>query len=113
VAIWGKRVRAAFYRVWLPASFFWRPLRIGFAFYSHLSTVLDGRPLPLNPIENWFGKLERQVLTKASVKSVDELVTKLTGYIRYYNESLFKPVKWTFSGFDKDKELFNVSMSKT
>lgn len=66
----------------------------------------------LNPIENWFSKLERQVLTKASVKSVDELATKLTHYIRYYNDSLFKPVKWTFSGFNKDKELFNISMSK-
>jgi transposase len=67
----------------------------------------------LNPIENWFGKLERQVLTKASVKSVDELVKKLTHYIRYYNESLFKPVKWKFSGFNKDKELLNFSISKT
>ena len=67
----------------------------------------------LNPIENWFGKLERAVLTKASVKSVDELAAKLTHYIRYYNESLFKPVNWTFSGFKRDKELLNISISKT
>jgi transposase len=67
----------------------------------------------LNPIENWFSKLQRGVLSKASVESVEELSQKLRHYIRYYNESLFKPVKWTFSGFKKDKELNNIIMSKT
>lgn len=67
----------------------------------------------LNPIENWFGKLQRQVLTKASVKSVEELSDKLSHYIKYYNQSLFKPLKWKFSGFNKGKELLNFSIVKT
>ena len=67
----------------------------------------------LNPIENWFGKLQRQVLTKASVKSVEELTDKLNYYIQYYNKSLFKPLKWKFSGFSKGKELINIAIVKT
>ena len=67
----------------------------------------------LNPIENWFGKLQRQVLTKASVKSVEELEAKLYSYIEYYNQSLFKPLKWKFSGFKKEKKLCNICIVKT
>ena len=67
----------------------------------------------LNPIENWFAKIQRQVLTKASVESVSELETKIASYIQYYNDSLFKPLKWKFSGFHKNKELKNFTVSKT
>jgi transposase len=55
----------------------------------------------LNPIENWFGKLQRQALTNASFKSVDELIIKIGDYIEYYNACLFKPLKWKFEGFSK------------
>jgi transposase len=67
----------------------------------------------LNPIENWFGRLERAVLSKASVGSVSELVGKLRGYIAYYNKSLYKPVKWQFSGFSKKKKLASLTIVKT
>ena len=67
----------------------------------------------LNPIENWFAKIQRQVLTKASVESVAELETKIAAYIEYYNDSLFKPLKWKFSGFHKNKELKNFTVAKT
>jgi transposase len=55
----------------------------------------------LNPIENWFAKLQRQTLTHGNFKSVEDLNKTITDYIDYYNSCLVKPLKWKFKGFDK------------
>lgn len=59
----------------------------------------------LNPIENWFAKLQRHVIRNGNFASVDELVTKIEVYITYYNECLIVPLKWKFKGFIKANEL--------
>ena len=59
----------------------------------------------INPIENWFGKLQNQVITDGVFSSVEELETKISDYIQYYNTCLRKPLKWKFKGFIKDKIL--------
>lgn len=56
----------------------------------------------LNPIENWFAKLQRQVLTHGNFKSVDLLNKTISDYIEYYNRCLVKPLKWKFKGFSDD-----------
>lgn len=53
----------------------------------------------LNPIENWFAKLQRQALTHGNFESVDILNKKITDYIEYYNKCLVKPLNWKFKGF--------------
>ena len=53
----------------------------------------------LNPIENWFAKLQRQVLTHGNFDSVDILNKTIAQYIQYYNRCLVKPMKWKFKGF--------------
>jgi len=53
----------------------------------------------LNPIENWFSKLQRQVVTHGNFLSVKELEQKIDAYIRYYNRCLAKALKWKFQGF--------------
>lgn len=53
----------------------------------------------LNPIENWFAKLQRQALTHGNFESVDILNKKIADYIEYYNKCLVKPLKWKFKGF--------------
>ncbi len=58
----------------------------------------------LNPIENWFAKLQRQAINKESFESKQYLVEEIDRYIEYYNKYLAKPFKWKFEGFKKDKQ---------
>lgn len=58
----------------------------------------------LNPIENWFAKLQRHVISKGNFSSVKELQSKIESYITFYNDCLAKPLKWKFKGFDKDRK---------
>ena len=61
----------------------------------------------LNPIENWFAKLQRHVIKNGNFVSVKELEDKIRSYIAFYNDQLAKPLKWKFKGFSKNKKLFN------
>lgn len=63
----------------------------------------------LNPIENWFAKLQRHVINKGIFASVDALKNRIEGYISFYNRCLCKPLNWTFKGFIKEKKLKNIN----
>lgn len=63
----------------------------------------------LNPVENYFAKLQRHVITNGNFTSVQELNTKITNYIHYANACLVKPLKWKFTGFTKEKVLQNTN----
>lgn len=62
----------------------------------------------LNPIENWFSKLQRHVIKNGNFSSVKELEQSIEEYIIYYNEQLAKALKWKFKGFNKDRKLHNL-----
>lgn len=64
----------------------------------------------LNPIENWFAKLQRHVIKNGNFLSIKELIDKIKSYIAFYNVRLAKPLKWKFKGFEKAKQLFNIIM---
>jgi len=49
----------------------------------------------LNQVENWFSKIERDVIARGVFTSVNNLKRKLMRYIRHYNRSP-KPIKWTY-----------------
>ncbi len=66
----------------------------------------------LNPIENWFAKLQKHVITNGNFKSVGELENKITKYVAYHNEWLCKTMNWKFRGFEKAKELANIKPLK-
>ena len=59
----------------------------------------------LNPIENWFGKLQSHVIKYGNFTSVNELSDKIESYIQFYNRCLVKTFKWKFKGFTKSKKL--------
>lgn len=67
----------------------------------------------LNPIENWFAKLQRHVITNGNFNAVKELNQKIENYITFYNSCLLKPLKWVFKGFCKAEKLKNIKLSKT
>ncbi len=49
----------------------------------------------LNQIENWFAKIERDVIARGVFTSVKDLARKLMRYIRHYNRAP-KPLKWMY-----------------
>lgn len=64
----------------------------------------------LNPIENWFAKLQRHVIRNGNFSSVNQLENKILTYGGFYNTCLAKPLKWKFKGFDKSEKLFNLNI---
>jgi len=49
----------------------------------------------LNQVENWFARIEREVIARGVFTSVKDLARKLMRYIRHYNRAP-RPIKWTY-----------------
>jgi transposase len=52
----------------------------------------------LNQIEIWFSILMRRLLKRASFISTDDLRQRILAFIDYFNCTLAKPFKWTYTG---------------
>lgn len=52
----------------------------------------------LNQIEIWFSILVRRVLKRGSFTSESDLRERILAFIDYFNRTLAKPFKWTFTG---------------
>ena len=50
----------------------------------------------LNQVENWFARIQRDIISRGIFTSVKDLDKKLMYYIRQYNTHP-KPLKWTFA----------------
>lgn len=52
----------------------------------------------LNQIELWFSILVRKLLRRASFVSTDDLRERILAFIAYFNRTMAKPFRWTYSG---------------
>jgi transposase len=52
----------------------------------------------LNQIEVWFSILVRRLLKRASFSSAEDLHQRILAFIEYFNKTLAKPFKWTYTG---------------
>jgi|SRR5215204_2179735 len=52
----------------------------------------------LNQIEIWFGILVRRLLKRASCTSCEELQRRILEFIAYFNRTMAKAFKWTYTG---------------
>lgn len=52
----------------------------------------------LNQIEMWFSILVRRLLKRASFTSVEDLRQRILAFIEYFNTTMAKPFKWTYTG---------------
>jgi transposase len=52
----------------------------------------------LNQIEIWFSILVRRVIKRGNFRSAEDLREKILAFIDYFNRTLAKPFKWTFTG---------------
>ena len=60
----------------------------------------------LNQVENWFARIQRDVITRGIFTSPKDLDKKLMRYIRQYNKQP-KPVKWKY--FDPTRRITSDS----
>ncbi len=61
----------------------------------------------LNQVEIWFSVLSRRVIRRGSFRSTDDLRDRILKFIDYYNNTMAKPYKWTYSG-----RVLNVANKK-
>lgn len=52
----------------------------------------------LNQIEMWFSILVRRLLKRGSFTSVEALRERIVAFIAYFNQTMAKPFKWTYTG---------------
>lgn len=52
----------------------------------------------LNQVELWFSILVRRLLKRGNFPSVHDLRQRILRFIAYFNRTLAKPFKWTYSG---------------
>jgi transposase len=52
----------------------------------------------LNQIELWFSILVRRVLKRGNFLSVEDLRERILAFIHYFNRTMAKPFKWTYTG---------------
>lgn len=52
----------------------------------------------LNQIEIWFSILVRKLLKRASFSSLHDLRQRILNFIDYFNKTMAKPFKWTYTG---------------
>lgn len=52
----------------------------------------------LNQIEIWFSILMRKLLRRGDFASKKALRTKIEAFIAYFNRTMAKPFRWTYTG---------------
>ena len=52
----------------------------------------------LNQIELWFSILVRRRLKRGNFISVEDLRERILAFINYFNRTMAKPFKWTYTG---------------
>ena len=52
----------------------------------------------MNQVEIWLSILVRKLLKRGSFTSVADLKAKVLAFIKYFNQTMAQPFKWTFKG---------------
>jgi len=52
----------------------------------------------MNQVEIWLSILVRKLLKRGNFPSLDDLCDQILAFIAYYNRTMAKPIKWTYTG---------------
>jgi len=52
----------------------------------------------MNQVEIWLSILVRKLLKRGNFPSLDDLRDQILAFIAYYNRTMAKPIKWTYTG---------------
>lgn len=56
----------------------------------------------MNQVEIWLSILVRKLLKRGNFISLEDLRTQIQAFIAYYNRTMAKPIKWTYTGLSPD-----------
>jgi transposase len=57
----------------------------------------------MNQVEIWLSILVRKLLKRGNFTSLDDLRNQILAFIAYYNRTMAKPIKWTYTGLSPDR----------
>jgi putative transposase len=57
----------------------------------------------MNQVEIWLSILVRKLLKRGNFRSLDDLRDQILAFIAYYNRTMAKPIKWTYTGLSPDR----------
>jgi hypothetical protein len=57
----------------------------------------------MNQVEIWLSILVRKLLKRSNFPSLDDLRDQILAFIDYYNRTMAKPIKWTYTGLSPDR----------
>jgi len=57
----------------------------------------------MNQVEIWLSILVRKLLKRGNFTSLDDLRDQILAFIDYYNRTMAKPIKWTYTGLSPDR----------
>jgi len=57
----------------------------------------------MNQVEIWLSILVRKLLKRGNFSSLDDLRDQILTFIAYYNRTMAKPIKWTYTGLSPDR----------
>ena len=64
----------------------------------------------LNQVENWFSKIERDLIARGIFTSKRDLARKIMRYIKHHNVAP-KPIRWTYS--NPERRIRGISSTVT
>lgn len=57
----------------------------------------------MNQVEIWLSILARKLLKRGNFSSLEDLRDQILAFIDYYNRTMAKPIKWTYTGLAPDR----------
>lgn len=57
----------------------------------------------MNQVEIWLSILARKLLKRGNFISLEDLRDQILAFITYYNRTMAKPIKWTYTGLAPDR----------
>jgi DDE superfamily endonuclease len=52
----------------------------------------------MNQVEIWLSILVRKLLKRGNFRSLDDLRDQVLAFMAYYNRTMARPIKWTYTG---------------
>jgi hypothetical protein len=56
----------------------------------------------MNQVEIWLSILVRKLLKRGNFTGLSDLRDQILAFIEYYNRTMAKPIKWTYTGLDSE-----------
>lgn len=57
----------------------------------------------MNQVEIWLSILVRKLLKSGNFTGLSDLRNQILAFIAYYNRTMAKPIKWTYTGLSPDR----------